>query len=238
MKILITQPTFLPWVGFFDLIDQADIVVFLNDVQFSKRSWQQRNKIKTKNGLEWITIPAEVKGLRNQNIKDTKINLKNFDFEKFKNKIIFNYSKAKYFSIYIGDFFKIIENELSNGSISDLNLSIIKWLMKIFKIEKKIYLSSELDVDGKKTQKIINICNKLNSKSYISTIGSKEYLQEDIELIKKNKIKTYFHNYIHPKYTQCYTPFIPFASSLDILMNEGDKSLSIIKSGRLKLISF
>ncbi len=235
MKILITQPTFIPWLGFFDLIDQADEIVFLDDVQFSKRSWQQRNQIRTKNGLEWITIPSQVKGLRDQHLKNTKINIGEFKYEKFKNKIILNYSKAKYFNDFIQDFFIVFEKGLQSENIMSLNLTIIKWFIKIFKIDKKINFSSGLNVEGNKTDKIINICKKFNTKKYISTLGAKEYLKNDIDNLKKNHIEVLLHNYKHPEYNQCFEPFISYACSLDLLLNEGKNSSSIIKSGRLKL---
>ena len=86
MKLLVTQPTFLPWIGYFDLIDQSDLIVFLDDVQFEKRSWQQRNRIKSASGLQWVTISTEVKGRRHQLIKEVILNNKIDQFTKYTKK--------------------------------------------------------------------------------------------------------------------------------------------------------
>ena len=234
MKLLITQPTFLPWIGYFDLISDADVVVFLDDVQFEKRSWQQRNSIVTKNGLEWISIPIKVKGKRNQLIKDAHINSNEINFEKIKKKIKQNYIKSKYFSIYQEEFFNIFYSGLKNGSLASLNLSLIFWILKVLKINKKIYLSSELNSKNKSTQKIIDICKIFKIDNYLSTAGSESYLKKDIDIIKNNKINIFFHNYMHPEYVQCFKPFFEYASIIDLLFNEGSDSYKILKSGRFK----
>ena len=234
MKIVITQPTFLPWIGYFDLLDDADVVVFLNDVQFEKRSWQQRNRIVTKNGLEWITIPVKVKGKRNQLIKDVRINEEEVNFNKIKKKITQNYSHSKYFANYEKDFFDIFKEKLHQPKLIELNLSLILWAMKILKIEKKIYLSSDFSSKNKSTQKIIDICKTLNSKDYLSAMGSKNYLEKDIQILKNNDLNIYFHAYKHPKYKQCFKFFHEYASIIDLFFNEGSNSFKIIKSGNLK----
>ena len=233
MKLLVTQPTFLPWIGYFDLIDQSDLIVFLDDVQFDKRSWQQRNRIKSVSGLQWLTISTEVKGKRHQLIKEVILDNKIDQFPKIYKKIKNNYNNAKYFKKYEKKFFEILRNGLDTKSLLKLNLSTINYFMEQLKIKKKILLSSEINIPGIRSQKIINICNHFNCNKYISTIGSKDYLKKDKKLFSKNKIDIYLHNYKHPKYSQLYNDFIPNASILDLLFNEGINSLKIIKSGRL-----
>ena len=231
MKTLITQPTFLPWIGYFDLISDSDIVVFLDDVQFEKRSWQQRNSIVTQNGLEWISIPVKTKGKRNQLINEVEINNKEINFLKIKKKITQNYSKSKYFKNYEKEFFRIFNNELSKSSLINLNLSLLQWIFKNLKIEKKIYLSSKFKSKKKSTEKIIDICKILKTKNYLSASGSKIYLEKDKEIIKKNKINIFFHNYKHPVYNQCFNSFYKYASIIDLLFNEGPNAYFILKSG-------
>ena len=91
---------------------------------------------------------------------------------------------------------------------------------------------------GKKTIKIINICNELKNRNYLSTPGSVDYIQNDRNLIKESNINLYFHNYEHPKYKQDFGKFLPYASIIDLIFNEGENSLTIIKSGRKKLERF
>lgn len=233
MKILITQPTFLPWLGYFDLIEKSDLVVFLDDVQFDKRSWQQRNQIKTTNGLEWLTIPVFTKGKRAQKIKDTKINIDENFLTKVRRTIQLNYSKSDYYNIYYNKFIKIFEKTLKTKNLLTINLELIKFFLETLKLKKKIILSSELNIKSSKSKKIIEICNYFNAKNYISTKGSLEYLKKDFELFKVNQIKIFVHDYNHPEYNQSFLPFVPFASILDLIFNEGSSSLKILNVGKL-----
>lgn len=234
MKLLITQPTFLPWIGYFDLIDESDVVVFLDDIQFEKRSWQQRNRIVTKNGLQWLTVPIKVKGKRYQLIKDVFIDESQINLEKIKKTIIYNYTHSKYFNVYKENFFEIFSECLKNNNLLNLNLSLIFWILKILKINKKIYLSSEFNLKSKSTQKLVDILNILKIDNYISTSGSKLYLEKDKNIIQAHKINVFLHNYKHPVYNQCHEPFTNYASIIDLLFNEGDNSYKILKSGGLE----
>ena len=121
MKLLVTQPTFLPWIGYFDLIDQSDLIVFLDDVQFDKRSWQQRNRIKSVSGLQWLTISTEVKGKRHQLIKEVILDNKIDQYPKIYKKIKNNYNNAKYFKKSEKKFFETLRNGLDTKSLLKLN---------------------------------------------------------------------------------------------------------------------
>ena len=231
MKILITQPTFLPWIGYFDLISDADVIIFLDDVQFEKRSWQQRNYIVTKDGLKLITIPVKTKNKRYQLIKDVVINKDHTDFEKIKKLIIQNYTNSNFFDNFKKEFFEVFYENLEVGSLLNLNLYLIFWILKKLQINKTIYLSSEINSQNKSTKRIIDICNKLKIYDYLTTCGSRSYLEKDIDIIKNNKINIFFHNYEHPIYTQCFKKFYNYSSIIDLLFNEGDHSYKIMKSG-------
>lgn len=231
MKILITQPTFLPWIGYFDLISDTDVIIFLDDVQFEKRSWQQRNYIVTKDGLKLITIPVKTKNKRYQLIKDVVINKDHVDFEKIKKLIIQNYTNSNFFDNFKKEFFKVFYENLKVGSLLNLNLHLIFWILKKLQINKKIYLSSEINSQNKSTKRIVDICNKLKIYNYLTTPGSRSYLEKDIDIIKNNKINIFFHNYEHPIYKQCFKQFCNYSSIIDLLFNEGDNSYKIMKSG-------
>jgi hypothetical protein len=231
MKILITQPTFLPWIGYFDLISDAEVIIFLDDVQFEKRSWQQRNYIATKDGLKLITIPTKNKNKRTQLIKDVIINNDHTNFNKIKKFIIQNYTNSKFFENFQKEFFEVFYENLKTTNLLKLNLSLIFWILKKLKINKKIYLSSKINSENKSTKKIIDICNELKIYDYLTTPGSRSYLERDIDIIKNNKINVFFHNYDHPIYRQCVKPFLKYSSVIDLLFNEGENSFEIIKSG-------
>ena len=134
------------------------------------------------------------------------------------------------------ELFNIFESTNRNFKLIELNLKLINFLLLNFSINKKIFYSSSLNIDKKKSSKLIEICKKFKCSSLISTYGSKNYLEEDISFFKENKIKVFLHNYEHPVYNQVTEPFISHVSALDLLFNEGTKSIQIIKSGRKKLI--
>jgi len=232
MRSVILQPTFIPWVGFFDLMEQVDCFIFLDSVQFNKRSWQQRNRIKTNQGLKWLTIPINVKGLRNQNIADTTMTEPDIFKIKFLKMLEQYYSKSTFFNDYFPDFSNKIESVSNQNNLSFFNISIIKWCAKILGINSKFLQSSHLNINGNRSELLINICNKIESKDYLSPLGSKDYLKQDESLFLKHNIKVTLHQYDHPIYNQMYPPFLPYASVIDLIFNEGPKSKKIILSGR------
>jgi hypothetical protein len=226
MKCVIMQPTYLPWMGYFDLIYQSDIFVFLDDVQFTKQSWQQRNKIKTSNGEKWLTVPV-IQNI-NQKINETKIDGKSNWKAKHIKSIKFNYSKSPYFDKY----FKFFEEAYSLDwkYLADLNIHIIKWIAKQLDINKDFLRSSTINVKGKKTDFLVNMCKKLNADTYLSPLGSSVYIEKT--LFEKEGIKLEYQNFEHPTYRQLYGKFIPYLSVIDLLFNEGSNSPAIIRSGR------
>jgi len=237
MYIFIMQPTFLPWIGYFDMIDQCKDLVFLNDVDYTKNSWQNRNKIKTKKGLEWVTLPVS-KNSNQKKLSQKKIISNDLNFKKIKDSIYFSYNNSQFFGKYSKEFFDILEDKFYQSNLCNLNIELIMWVMKILKIKKNIYFSDKLKSSGKRTKKIVNICNELNNKYYLSTIGSIDYINKDQNLIKESNIRLFFHNYEHPKYKQIFGDFLPYASVIDLIFNEGENSMNIVKSGRKKLERF
>jgi len=231
MSIFLMQPTFLPWIGFFDMVDYADKIILLDDVEYSKGSWVNRNRIKTKKGLEWLTIPI----LKNSNkklIKDLQIFKKENTLKKLENTIIQNYSNSNFFDLYKNEFFQILTNRFNEGNLCNLNKEIILWILKILNIKKKIYLSSELKVSGDKINRIISFCEYFKINNYISTAGTKDYLKKETHKFKDKNIKILLHNYVHPSYNQLFGKFIPYASCLDLIFNEGNNSYNILVQGR------
>ena len=230
MKLFISQPTFFPWLGYFDMISQVDKFIILDDVDYSHQSWQNRNYFKTPNGLGLFTIPTHSNKECNL-IKFTKISNSEFVKKKFIKFISSNYNKSEFFSFYKDDFYDVIDLAFSHNNLSHLNIEFIKWILKVLKIKTKIYLSGDLKLETKKIEKVIDICKHFNGDEYLATIGSKVYIDGNENLFQKNKIELIYHNYKHPKYEQLFGPFLEYACVLDLLFNEGQKSLSIINSG-------
>jgi hypothetical protein len=222
------QPTTLPWLGYFALIDYVDVFVFLNDVQFDKRSWQQRNKINTNGSEKIITIPVLSKKKSNQLINQVEIDINNLFPDKFIKSIFHSYSKTKYFNKYFEDIVIIIKK---NKMLADLNINLIKFCSKKLHIENKFQVSSLLNIENSKGRKLFEIAKHYKCTKLISPKGSKNYLK-DVEgiLVKEFSINLEYFNFIHPVYNH-NNHFLSNMSIIDLLFNHGDASLEIIRSG-------
>ena len=233
-KVAIMQPTYLPWIGYFGLMMTSDIFILLDNVQFEKRSWQQRNQIKTKNGKMWLTVPVKSKNKFHQNINDVQISTDEDFKKKHLNSIKLNYIKSKFFKSYEKEFIKLYDT--NHKKLVSLNFDIIYWFKEKLEIKTKILRSSDLNVDGKKDLLIANLVKNVNSTSYIFNQGSENYILKSDEFKKKN-IDLYKFEFKLEKYNQLYGDFIPNMSIIDLLFNIGNKSKDyILKNISLKTI--
>ena len=234
MRIAICQPTYLPWVGYFDLMDQVGAFVILDTVQFEKQSWQQRNRVKTPAGLQWLTVPVVFRGRLGQKIQDVEIRDLEFG-RKHLRAIELNYRRAPFFEKYYRGISSVLEEIRENDGterLAVLNLRLLEWLAGILGISTPLILASSLGVDGKRTELLANICRRLGSTEYLSPVGSAVYLLAEIDILASAGINVAFHNYDHPEYRQLFPPFLAFASVVDLVFNEGERSGEIMRSGR------
>ena len=227
MRISIMQPTYLPWMGYFELMHNCDLFVFLDDVQFVRKSWQHRNKIKTASGEILLTVPVFSKGKRVQQITEVEINNQLPWRRKHLSTIRTNYCKAKYFDTFIDELERIYCCEYRK--LLMINLTLIRFLCTAFGISTPTVQSSTLNTDGVGSQKIVNICKALKADVLYDTQGAKSIL--DAEHFKANQIELIFQRYRHPTYSQLHGDFISHLSALDLLLNEGGNTLGSICAG-------
>lgn len=225
MKVGIIQSCFVPWRGYFDFIDDVDLFIYHDDLQYTKNDWRNRNKIKTQNGLEWITVPVNYKTV-SQLICETKIDYSQKWQKKMKNKIVAAYSKAPYFKKYADAFFELLFEHYEN--ISELNVNINKWILTILNIKTKINMSREFSPVGSKTDRLIDILKKVGATVYLSGPSAKNYLEE--EKFKSAGIDLEYKAYEYKEYPQLYGKFEPNVTVLDLLFNCGDNSRDFLKS--------
>ena len=223
-NVMIRQPGYMPNVGFFKKIQSSDIFVFLDDVQFSKGSFDNRNRIKTSIGEVWITVPL-TRPVFGKNLNELLISYETDWQQDHCNKIHENYRSAPYFSSYWSDIEKILTHKYEK--LIDLNLTLINYFNKVLDITTKNIKSSELSVIQTKTERLIEICSKLNATCYVAGLGGKNYLDE--KLFLNSGIKLLYENFIHQTYNQLYGNFIDNLSVVDLLMNEGPRSQQIIR---------
>jgi hypothetical protein len=218
MKICaIMQPTYLPWLGYFDLINKSDIFIIYDNVQFEKQSWQQRNKIRSKDGEIMLTVPVKHgKGLERK-IVEVEIDYKQPILKKHLTALKLSYARSKNYKLII-DALETIYNS-SPERLIDLNIALIKFGMVLFKIEKKLIFSSELSPQSSRVEALIDICKKVGANHYYSPAGSKIYIDEN-NLFEKLGIKLTYQNFTHPVYKQLnYPTFISHLSFIDYLFN-------------------
>ena len=226
-KIAILQSNYIPWKGYFDLINMVDEFILYDDMQYTRRDWRNRNKIQTPQGLQWLTIAVNAKGNYFQKINQTKISDQSWN-KKHWNTIKHNYTKAKYFKQY-----KDLFEELYLGSteeyLSEINYKFIIEINKILGINTKIRLSSEFDLIDGQTEKLLGICKDCKADIYISGPAAKDYF--DDELAKKENIKVEWMDYSgYPEYTQLNQPFEHGVTILDLIFNEGPNATKFMKS--------
>ena len=226
MIVTIHQPEHLPWLGFFDKVRQADVYVILDNTQFRKNYFQNRNKIRTKSGWSWVVIPVlkdPTETLINEILTADKPRLK----RKYVNLIGQHYFHAEFFETYFPPLKQILER--NHVKLVDLNIELIKFLLKELGIETDILVASELGLPKAKggTEVNFDICKKLDADVYLSGISGKEYLDES--KFAESGIKVMYQEFYHPIYQQLYEPFIPCMSVIDLLFNHGKSSLEIMK---------
>jgi hypothetical protein len=230
MKLAVMQPTYLPWIGYFDLIDDSDVFVFHDATQFEKQSWQQRNRIKAGGELRWLSVPGLITGRSTQSIKEVEIVRPAAFPMKHVHQLEEHYRRAPYFNRYFPELRSILTNNAL--TLSQLNQTIIRWVSATLGLSPRFEMSSALQATGLRSDRLVNLCLELGATTYLSPLGSAAYLVQDYELFRQHGIEVVFQHYEHPVYRQLTEPFLPFASIVDTLFNEGDNTLALVRSGR------
>lgn len=227
-RVAIMQPTYLPWLGYFGLMKSVDLFILLDSVQFARRSWQQRNQIKTANGPIWLTVPVLSKGKRDQLITEVEID-RSRDFPQSHQKTLeLNYKKAPHFDAYAPRLLSLLEDH--NHQLIDLTIGVIACLRDALGIATPIRRSSEFDVPGTKAELLASLCDQVGATEYISPPGSMDYLEESDAFARRGIPLRYF-SFTHPEYPQRFGGFLPYMSVIDLLFNCGPDSLSMIEKG-------
>jgi hypothetical protein len=223
MILTIHQPEHMPWLGFFHKLDQVDLCVILDNVQYRQRYFQNRNKIRNNNGWNWITVPVNAN--RSSLIKDVTIASDHIWKRKWIKTIEHAYRKAPYADLYLQGVLAVILQEWDK--LSNLNIALIELLCSYLGIKTRFCLASEMKLEGKGSELILNICSVMGGATYLSGISGKDYLQ--VSDFTEAGIEVIFQEFHHPIYKQLYEPFEPCMSVIDLLLNHGPASLEIIR---------
>ncbi len=225
MIVFVHQPEYMPWLGFFDKLARCDTFVIYDDAQYQHGGFHNRNRIRTMQGWEWLTVP--ITHGHPQTIKVVKISGR-----QWKNKqlsiISQNYEKTPYFK----EYFPTIKEAINfdHELLIRLNLHLIKTIAEILGIKVNMVRSSEFPYLGKeKNEKLVAMCKHMGADTYLSGSGGKAYVNEN--LFTEAKINIQWHNYDHPTYKQRFEGFQPNMSIIDLLFNMGPKAKETILRG-------
>lgn len=229
MRIAIMQPTYLPWLGYLELMASCDLFIYFDDVQFVKKSWQQKNRIKSFSGELTLTVPVLTSGKRFQNINEAEINNTEAWKKKHLASIEVNYKKARFYDQYINEVRGIYAQ--NHTRLADLNEDFVDFFRRHFNIFTPCTLASELRVSHgeNRNEYIVNLCRLVSANVLYDAAGAASIL--DLEYFKNQGITLEFQDYKPVSYNQLYPPFIPYLSALDCLFNEGDKALNVLLQG-------
>ncbi|MEI7752650.1 MAG: WbqC family protein [Candidatus Omnitrophota bacterium] len=223
------QPGYLPWLGFFELMQGCELFVFLDDVPYTKKDWRSRNRIRTQAGFQWLTVPVLSRGKRGQLISEAKVDNTIPWGKKHLQAIKWNYSKARCFNQYISYFEEIYAK--SWDYLLDLDLEMIRLLAEQFRILTPAVKASDLGIKGLSGNlRVLEICKRLNATTLYDSAGAVPFI--DGRLFAEAGIHVVFQRYAHPVYTQTLQPFLPFMSAIDLLFNEGANGKDILLSGK------
>lgn len=225
-NIIITQSNYIPWKGYFDNLAKVEDFVIYDDMQYTRRDWRNRNLIKTSHGLKWLTIPVEVKGKYFQKINETKISDKKWNIDHWTT-IKHYYSKALYFTVY-KDFFEELYLNCNEEYLSQINYKFLKAICNLLEIKVKFRWSSEFELTGDKSQKLLNVCLDCKATEYYSGSAAKNYL--DVSLFESKGVKVHWCDYNgYKEYVQLYPPFEHDVSIIDLIFNTGPSIINYMK---------
>jgi len=227
-KIAILQSNYIPWKGYFDIINMVDEFILYDDMQYTKRNWRNRNRIMTPDGPIWIAIPVQTKGKFSQKINETKV-VDNSWVDKHWMAIQCNYSKAKYFDEYAGRIEAMYEACRQEPYLSKINYIFLTGICDILGIDTKISWSSDYELADGKTERLVELVKTAKGNYYLSGPAAKDYIIP--ELFEKAAIELDWMDYTgYREYRQLGSSFCHEVSILDLIFNEGPDAGYYLKS--------
>ena len=222
--LVVLQPGYLPWLGYFDLMRKADVFVHYDDVQFDKHGWRNRNRIKGPKGPVWLTVPVRHSGRSGQSILDVEIDDRQNWRRKHVSTIGQLYAQAPFLPAILPRLEEILERPLSR--LVDLDLAVIGWLATELGIATPCHRASELGIAGDRNERLVALCRNFGATRYLSGNSAHAYL--DVARFAAAGIDVVWHDYAHPSYAQLHGQFVPYLSVLDLILNVGDASLATL----------
>lgn len=228
MVVTIHQPVFLPWIGFFHKVWLSDTLIYLDNVQLEKHSFQYRNRILSNQGSQWVTLPIDRKGHLQKTIRDHLITDEQRFKKKFCSSLQMNYGKAPFFKLYFHEFRELLLHQM-DGQMVKLNSRLNDWFFSKLNMKPEIVWASQLPGNGTSSELLCSLCESLDATHYIGGGRAQEYLDEDLFLSKS--IEVIHHNYKIQEYDQGREQFEPYLCILDALFHLGPSTFEFLCQG-------
>jgi hypothetical protein len=223
--VVVLQPGYLPWLGFFDQLRRADVFVYYDDVQYDKHGWRNRNRIKTQRGPLWLTVPVRHGGF--PRILDVEIDGGTPWARKHVASIRQAYARAPFLTRYLPALEELLERKWER--LVDLDIACVNVMAAWFGLQRRIERASALGIDGGRSERLVDVCRHFGATRYVSGDAARAYL--DVPLFERHAIQVEWQQYTHPTYPQLHGDFVPYLSALDLLLNCGDEAPLIAFSG-------
>lgn len=231
MKTTILQPTYLPWLGYFEMLDACEQFVIFDHVQFEPKSWQQRNRIKAPNGELMLSVPVLSDGRQDVRICDKRVDNKQPWRKKHVRSIEVAYQKAPHFERYFQGIAEVLGGR--QDLLVDLNQALIELLCGFLGIKTRFRRSSQIIDAGVMpvgtTERVVDLCVRAGVTTLYDGAAAESFL--DLQQFRAKGVSIVFQKYVHPNYAQLHGAFVPYMSVVDLLMNRGEESLAVIRSG-------
>jgi hypothetical protein len=229
-RVAIVQSCYVPWKGYFDLINLADEFILYDDRQYTRRDWRNRNRIKTANGTQWLTIPVEVKGRYHQRIDETRVSDPDWA-ERHWMTLRHAYAGAERFDDY-GGLFEKLYHEAPGPMLSEINRYFLEALCEVLGIRTKLSWSTDYEADGNKTERLVSLALAAGADVYLSGPRAREYMDEAL-FAEAGIVLEYMDYSGYPEYPQPHPPFEHTVTILDLLVSTGTAAPRYLKSLRI-----
>jgi len=226
-RVAIVQSNYIPWKGYFDMIAACDEFILLDDVQYTRRDWRNRNRLKTPHGVQWITIAVEVKGKYHQRIRDVVVSEPDWAVNHWR-LLAQNYSKAPHFRDVAAEAQRWYESAVGLTRLTEINEHFIRAVCGALGIATTITRSSDYKLDEGKTERLLSLCVQTGAAAYLSGPAARDYL--DVAQFEASGISVEWMNYDgYREYPQLFPPFEHGVTVLDLLFNAGPAAPRFMK---------
>jgi hypothetical protein len=226
-RVAAIQSSYIPWRGYFDIVGLVDEFILLDEVQYTKRDWRNRNRVKTAQGPLWLTIPVQVKGRYRQRIDEVRVADRDWA-ERHWQTLRQAYATAERFDVVAEQIAALYERAAELERLSDVNRLFLEGLSPLLGIDTKLSWSTDYDSQGAKTERLVTLCEQAGADEYVSGPSARDYLDEG-EFASRGIAVRWMDYEGYPEYPQVHPPFEPAVSIVDLLFSMGDEAPRYMK---------